>query len=82
MERANVDTDAIIPKQFLKTIKRTGLGSALFHPLRYNEDESEKADFILNQEPYRIAKILVVTSLNFGCGSSRTSSLGTSRFQY
>jgi 3-isopropylmalate dehydratase len=71
MERANVDTDAIIPKQFLKTIKRTGLGTALFHPLRYDEDRSEKKDFVLNQEPYRKAKILVVTGPNFGCGSSR-----------
>jgi 3-isopropylmalate dehydratase len=71
MERANVDTDAIIPKQFLKTIKRTGLGSALFHPLRFNEDGSEKKDFVLNKEPYRNAKILVVTGANFGCGSSR-----------
>lgn len=71
LERANVDTDAIIPKQFLKTIKRTGLGSALFHPLRYNEDGSENPNFILNQEPYRNAKILVVTGENFGCGSSR-----------
>jgi len=71
MERANVDTDAIIPKQFLKTIKRTGLGTALFHPLRYDEDGSEKKDFILNQEPYRKSKILVVTGPNFGCGSSR-----------
>ncbi|OAP60071.1 3-isopropylmalate dehydratase, large subunit [Fonsecaea erecta] len=71
LEKANVDTDAIIPKQFLKTIKRTGLGSALFHPLRYNEDGSENPSFILNQEPYRQAKILVVTGPNFGCGSSR-----------
>lgn len=71
LERANVDTDAIIPKQFLKTIKRTGLGSALFFQLRYNEDGSEKPDFILNQEPYRKSKILVVTGPNFGCGSSR-----------
>ena len=71
MERANVDTDAIIPKQFLKTIKRTGLGKALFYALRYNEDGSENPDFILNQEPYRKAKILVVTGPNFGCGSSR-----------
>ena len=71
MDRPNVDTDLIIPKQFLKTIKRTGLGSALFHPLRYNEDGSEKSDFILNTEPYRSAKILVVTGPNFGCGSSR-----------
>lgn len=71
MDRTNVDTDAIIPKQFLKTIKRTGLGKALFFPLRYNEDGTEQPDFILNQEPYRKAKILVVTGPNFGCGSSR-----------
>ena len=71
MEKANVDTDAIIPKQFLKTIKRTGLGSALFHPMRYEEDGSENPDFVLNQEPYRHTKILVVTGANFGCGSSR-----------
>ena len=71
MERSNVDTDAIIPKQFLKTIKRTGLGSALFYALRFNEDGSENPDFILNKEPYRHAKILVVTGPNFGCGSSR-----------
>ena len=71
MNRSNVDTDAIIPKQFLKTIKRTGLGSALFYALRYNEDGKENPDFILNQEPYRQSKILVVTGPNFGCGSSR-----------
>jgi len=71
MERANVDTDAIIPKQFLKTIKRTGLGSALFYAWRFNADGSENADFVLNKEPYRNAKILVVTGENFGCGSSR-----------
>ena len=71
MERSNVDTDAIIPKQFLKTIKRTGLGSALFYALRYNEDGSDNPDFVLNKEPYRHAKILVVTGPNFGCGSSR-----------
>ena len=70
LERANIDTDLIIPKQFLKTIKRTGLGTALFHPLRYNEDGSE-TDFILNQPRYRQSKILVVTGPNFGCGSSR-----------
>ncbi|OJD12677.1 3-isopropylmalate dehydratase, large subunit [Emergomyces pasteurianus Ep9510] len=70
LDRANVDTDAIIPKQFLKTIKRTGLGSALFYSLRFNEDGSEKPDFVLNQEPYRNAKILVA-GVNFGCGSSR-----------
>lgn len=68
---ANVDTDAIIPKQFLKTIKRTGLGSALFWALRFNPDGSEKPDFVLNKEPYRQAKTLVVTGPNFGCGSSR-----------
>ena len=71
MERSNVDTDAIIPKQFLKTIKRTGLGTALFYALRYNEDGTEKLDFVLNKEPYRHAKMLVVTGPNFGCGSSR-----------
>ena len=71
MERSNIDTDAIIPKQFLKTIKRTGLGSALFYALRFNEDGSEKPGFVLNKEPYRHAKILVVTGPNFGCGSSR-----------
>ena len=71
MDRANVDTDAIIPKQFLKTIKRTGLGSALFHDLRYQEDGSKNPGFVLNQEPYTHAKILVVTGPNFGCGSSR-----------
>jgi len=72
LERANVDTDAIIPKQFLKTIKRSGLGTALFHQWRYNtETMEEKPDFVLNQEPYRHAKILVVTGPNFGCGSSR-----------
>ncbi|EFW15162.1 3-isopropylmalate dehydratase [Coccidioides posadasii str. Silveira] len=70
LDRANVDTDAIIPKQFLKTIKRTGLGSALFYSLRYNEDGSENPDFILNKEPYRQSKILVGGE-NFGCGSSR-----------
>ena len=71
LDRSNVDTDAIIPKQFLKTIKRTGLGSALFYALRNNEDGSENPDFVLNKEPYRKAKILVVTGPNFGCGSSR-----------
>ncbi|CAD6449429.1 e74764cf-3a0b-4961-a8ee-cf7cafac2f84 [Sclerotinia trifoliorum] len=71
LDRANADTDAIIPKQFLKTIKRTGLGSALFYALRFNEDGTEKPEFVLNQEPYRAAKVLVVTGPNFGCGSSR-----------
>jgi len=66
----NIDTDMIIPKQFLKTIKRTGLGTALFHEMRTNDDGSENADFILNQSAYRDAKILVAGD-NFGCGSSR-----------
>ncbi|KAK6333879.1 3-isopropylmalate dehydratase [Orbilia blumenaviensis] len=73
LARANVDTDAIIPKQYLKTIKRTGLGVALFDQWRYlpNTDRVENSDFVLNQEPYRNASILVVTGPNFGCGSSR-----------
>jgi 3-isopropylmalate/(R)-2-methylmalate dehydratase small subunit len=66
----NVDTDMIIPKQFLKTIKRTGLGSALFHELRYDERGNEKPDFVLNRKAYRKAQILVAGD-NFGCGSSR-----------
>jgi 3-isopropylmalate dehydratase len=71
LEKSNVDTDAIIPKQFLKTIKRTGLGNALFHAWRYKEDGSENPDFVLNRDPYRKAKIMVCTGPNFGCGSSR-----------
>lgn len=71
MEKANIDTDAIIPKQFLKTIKRTGLGSALFYEMRFNADGTENPDFVLNKEPYRQAKIIVCTGENFGCGSSR-----------
>ncbi|KAA2213206.1 3-isopropylmalate dehydratase small subunit [Teichococcus oryzae] len=67
---ANVDTDKIIPARFLKTIARTGLGKSLFANLRYREDGSENPDFVLNQEPYRHAEILV-THENFGCGSSR-----------
>src|SRR5215510_9806559 len=66
----NVDTDMIIPKQFLKTIKRTGLGSALFFEQRTKPDGSENPDFVLNKPAYRNAKILV-TGVNFGCGSSR-----------
>ncbi len=66
----NVDTDMIIPKQFLKTIKRTGLGKNLFDELRYEMDGREKPEFVLNQPAYRQAKILV-TGENFGCGSSR-----------
>ena len=71
MERANVDTDAIIPKQFLKTIKKSGLAKGLFFSQRFNKDGSLNKDFILNQEPYNNAKILVVWGPNFGCGSSR-----------
>eukprot|EP01062_Namystynia_karyoxenos_P058998 TRINITY_DN50422_c0_g1_i1.p1 TRINITY_DN50422_c0_g1~~TRINITY_DN50422_c0_g1_i1.p1 ORF type:complete len:767 (+),score=242.09 TRINITY_DN50422_c0_g1_i1:109-2301(+) len=70
LERANVDTDLIIPKQFLKTIKRTGLGVHLFEPIRFKPDGSENPDFVLNQGIYRNAKILVAGA-NFGCGSSR-----------
>jgi len=66
----NVDTDAIIPKQFLKTIKRAGLGKALFSERRYNDNGEERPDFVLNQGPFRKAKILVAGE-NFGCGSSR-----------
>jgi 3-isopropylmalate/(R)-2-methylmalate dehydratase small subunit len=66
----NVDTDMIIPKQYLKTIKRTGLGSALFSEQRYRDDGSENPDFILNKPAYRKAQILVAGG-NFGCGSSR-----------
>jgi 3-isopropylmalate dehydratase len=72
MDIANIDTDAIIPKQFLKTIKRSGLGTALFHAWRYEAgSNNEDASFVLNQEPFRNSKILVCTGPNFGCGSSR-----------
>ncbi len=66
----NVDTDMIIPKQYLKTIKRTGLGKGLFSEKRFNDDGSENPDFVLNKPAYRNAKILVAGD-NFGCGSSR-----------
>ena len=66
----NVDTDMIIPKQFLKTIKRTGLGKSLFFEMRYTQDGKEISDFVLNQPAYRKAEILVAGD-NFGCGSSR-----------
>jgi len=66
----NVDTDMIIPKQFLKTIKRTGLGKSLFFEMRYDQAGKEVADFVLNKPAYRKATILV-TGENFGCGSSR-----------
>ncbi|MCV6576697.1 MAG: 3-isopropylmalate dehydratase small subunit [Cohaesibacter sp.] len=70
MPLINIDTDMIIPKQFLKTIKRTGLGANVFHEMRFNEDGSENADFVLNQDAYRKAEIIVAGD-NFGCGSSR-----------
>ena len=66
----NIDTDMIIPKDYLKTIKRTGLGSGLFAEARFKEDGSENADFVLNKPAYRNASILVAGD-NFGCGSSR-----------
>jgi 3-isopropylmalate/(R)-2-methylmalate dehydratase small subunit len=66
----NVDTDMIIPKQYLKTLKRTGLAKGLFSEMRYNDDGSENPDFVLNKPAYRSAKILVAED-NFGCGSSR-----------
>ena len=66
----NIDTDMIIPKQFLKTIKRTGLGKSLFYEMRYDEQENLIKDFTLNKEPYNKSKILLAGK-NFGCGSSR-----------
>ena len=66
----NIDTDMIIPKQFLKTIKRTGLGKSLFYEMRYDENGKKNVDFILNKEPYNKSKILLAGK-NFGCGSSR-----------
>jgi len=70
MPLVNIDTDMIIPKQYLKTIKRTGLGVALFDEMRHNPDGTEIADFVLNQPQYRSAEILIAGD-NFGCGSSR-----------
>lgn len=70
LNMVNVDTDAIIPKQFLKTIERTGLGKFLFNDLRFTPDGAEKPDFVLNKPAYRHAQILVAGE-NFGCGSSR-----------
>ena len=66
----NIDTDMIIPKQFLKTIKRSGLGVNLFQEMRYENDGTDKANFVLNKNPYRDSQILVAGD-NFGCGSSR-----------
>ncbi len=70
MDLINVDTDMIIPKQFLKTIKRTGLGKYLFFDMRFDDEGKENSDFLLNKEPYNKAKILIGAD-NFGCGSSR-----------
>jgi 3-isopropylmalate/(R)-2-methylmalate dehydratase small subunit len=70
LPRANVDTDQIIPARFLKAITRSGFGKNLFANFRYREDGSENPDFVLNQEPYRKAEILIAFE-NFGCGSSR-----------
>lgn len=70
MDLQNIDTDMIIPANFLKTIKRTGLGVSAFYEMRYNEDGSERPDFVLNKEGYRDSTILVAGD-NFGCGSSR-----------
>jgi 3-isopropylmalate/(R)-2-methylmalate dehydratase small subunit len=70
MRTINVDTDMIIPKQYLKTIKRTGLGKGLFSEMRYKDDGAENPDFVLNKPAYRNAQILVAGD-NFGCGSSR-----------
>src|ERR1043165_2727182 len=70
MKMINIDTDMIIPKNYLKTVKRTGLGKGLFAEKRYRDDGSENPDFVLNKPAYRNAKILVADD-NFGCGSSR-----------
>ena len=66
----NIDTDMLIPKQFLKTIKRTGLGKSLFYEMRYDENGKENNEFVLNKKPYNSSSILL-TGKNFGCGSSR-----------
>ncbi|MFV0490451.1 MAG: 3-isopropylmalate dehydratase small subunit [Pseudorhodobacter sp.] len=70
MPLVNIDTDMIIPKQFLKTIKRSGLGKNLFDEMRFDDDGTEKPDFVLNQPAYRKAEVIVAGD-NFGCGSSR-----------
>ncbi|MEQ9674184.1 MAG: 3-isopropylmalate dehydratase small subunit [Roseovarius indicus] len=70
MPMINVDTDMIIPKQFLKTIKRSGLGVNLFHEMRYDDDGNDIPEFVLNKPQYREAEVLVAGD-NFGCGSSR-----------
>src|ERR1700760_4494491 len=70
MPMQNIDTDKIIPARFLKTIKRSGLGVHLFDPLRFDKNGNEKPEFVLNQEPYRKAQVIIAHE-NFGCGSSR-----------
>jgi 3-isopropylmalate/(R)-2-methylmalate dehydratase small subunit len=70
VDRANIDTDAIIPKEYLKSIKRTGFGAALFSDWRYNNDGSDNPDFVLNKPEYKTAEVLIARN-NFGCGSSR-----------
>ena len=70
LDKINVDTDQIIPKQYLTAITKAGLGKGLFHDFRYDMDDNERAEFVLNQDPWRAAKILV-SGENFGCGSSR-----------
>ena len=70
MPMQNIDTDKVIPARFLKTIKRSGLGVHLFDPLRFDSEGKERPEFILNQEPYRHAQIIIAHE-NFGCGSSR-----------
>ena len=70
LDLVNIDTDMIIPKQFLKTIKRTGLGASLFYEMRYDESGAKIEDFILHQDSYQNSKILIAGD-NFGCGSSR-----------
>ena len=70
MPQVNIDTDAIIPKQFLKTIERTGLGKHLFHEKRYDQNNNLNNDFVLNKQPWNQAEIIVAGD-NFGCGSSR-----------
>lgn len=70
LDMINVDTDIIIPKQFLKTVKRTGLGVSAFYNIRYDDDGNELPDFVLNKPEYKGAEILI-TGENFGCGSSR-----------
>ena len=78
----NIDTDMIIPKQFLKTIKRTGLGKSLFYEMRYTQEGKELPDFVLNKPAYRKAQILVAGD-NFGCGSQpRTCAVGAARFRH